>query len=820
MTYSKRVLLLSSFLASGLAVPAFAQASGETGVDAPSDIIVTARRVEERLQDVPISITVFEQEQLDNRNIVSAADLATYTPSLSTNTRFGAEKSSFAIRGFTQEIGTSPSVGVYFADVVAPRAAGQITSGNGAGPGSFFDLQNVQVLKGPQGTLFGRNTTGGAVLLVPKKPTDYLEGFVEGTIGNYDARRVKAVLNVPLADTFRVRLGVDRNKRDGYLINRSGIGPKDFADTNYIAARLSLVADLTPDLENYMIATFSDSDTNGTLPKLASCQRTPIPFGPIAVTGPLACAQFDRQIARGDGFYGVESSISDPQQHLRQWQVINTTTWQASDALTVKNIISYGEFRESTKINAFGDNLLADDRSYSFIVFAPGYSGNSAAQSTFTEELQFQGTAFSNRLNWQAGAYLEISNPLGDNTQATQILSSCTDIAAYLCKPIVAPIPIGGNVLQLSIGSLSLVSQRTSFRNIGIYGQGTYDLTDKLSVTAGLRYTHDRTKGSSKNVSARFLAENYPSLYCTKTPSVTFSSPQALDRSLCFVEFVEKSGKPTWLINIDYKPVEDVLFYAKYARGYRQGGVNTSVTGFETWSPEKVDSYEVGVKSSFSGFVSGTFNIAGFYNDFSDQQIQANLTAVPGSGAPGNAIVNAGSSRMWGVEVESSLRLFEGFRLDAAYGYLNTEVRSLTVPAIDPSFYTSITPTATVGDSLTLAPKHKVTITGTYTLPLDDSIGTVSLGATYSHTGTQIATRAITAVPENQLIPATDLVNLNVNWDSVGGLPVDLAFFATNVTKEKYRTSVSAAFTSAGFDPFIIGEPRIYGVRLRYNFGQ
>ncbi|MBV1691831.1 Plug domain-containing protein [Novosphingobium sp. G106] len=118
------------------------------------DIVVTARRSEERLQDVPISITVFNQQQISNRNVVTATDLAIYTPSLSVNQRFGPEKAAFSIRGFVQDSGTAPSVGVYFADVVSTRVQGGTTSGATAPVGSFMDLQNVQVLKGPQGTLF------------------------------------------------------------------------------------------------------------------------------------------------------------------------------------------------------------------------------------------------------------------------------------------------------------------------------------------------------------------------------------------------------------------------------------------------------------------------------------------------------------------------------------------------------------------------------------------------------------------------------------------------------------------------------------------
>ncbi|MCB2072345.1 MAG: Plug domain-containing protein, partial [Novosphingobium sp.] len=150
---------LSTVALPGLAAPALAQDSAE--IVNENDIIVTARRSEERLQDVPISITVLDQDALAKRNIVSTADLGTYVPSLSVNNQFGPEKSSFVIRGFAQEYHTAPTVGVYFADVIAPRALGPTTSGNGAGVGSLFDLENLQVLKGPQGTLFGRNTTGG-----------------------------------------------------------------------------------------------------------------------------------------------------------------------------------------------------------------------------------------------------------------------------------------------------------------------------------------------------------------------------------------------------------------------------------------------------------------------------------------------------------------------------------------------------------------------------------------------------------------------------------------------------------------------------------
>lgn len=201
----KSTLLAATVLGATTAAPAWAQTADET--NSSNDIIVTAQRVEQRLQDVPVSITVFNQTQLDSNNITNAKDIAQITPGLQVNNRYGADSTNFGIRGFTQEQRTTATVGVYFADVVAPRGSGATFGGDGAGPGSLYDLQNIQVLKGPQGTLFGRNSTGGAVLLVPKKPTDKFEGYVEGTVGDHSLWGLQAVVNLPASDSVRFRLG-------------------------------------------------------------------------------------------------------------------------------------------------------------------------------------------------------------------------------------------------------------------------------------------------------------------------------------------------------------------------------------------------------------------------------------------------------------------------------------------------------------------------------------------------------------------------------------------------------------------------------------
>lgn len=810
--------LLATAASVASATPALSQDMGASDGNGDGDIIVNARRSEERLQDVPISITVLSQEAISKRNIYNTADLGAYVSSLSVNSNFGPEKASFAIRGFVQEGKTAPSVGVYFADVVAPRANGGTTSGNGAGVGSMMDLQNVQVLKGPQGTLFGRNTTGGAILLVPAKPTDRLEGFVEASVGDYDLRRAQAVINAPLSDTFRVRLAVDRNTREGYLRNRSGIGPDRLGDTDYFAGRLSIVGDLTPDLENYTIFSYSRSKNNGVVPRILGCDTNPPAGGLAEALAPLVCLQVARQNARGDGFWDVENTNPHPVQKVEQWQVINTTTWRASDSLTIKNIVSYAEYREASSFSLWGENLVVPNAGgliLPAITMEPGASGHNSSQSTFTEELQFQGTTFGERLNWQVGAYLEVSEPLGWTSAYADVFIRCADVQTFQCTN-----PLG-------FGSVSSTNYRDTFNNKGFYAQATYKLTDRLAVTGGIRYTMDRLTDINRNVNVAVPAPGNPIFTCQNIIKFNnggnLTSPLVVDgpnAAQCENVFKIKSNKPTWLIDLEYKPSDDVMLFAKWARGYRQGGINPNNLGIETWGPEKVDTYEIGAKTSFRGAVPGYFNITGFYNDFRGQQLAVNSVIAPafqGIVPPIQAIVNAGKSRLWGVEVDAAVRPFEGLSLDAGYTYLNTKLQSIAA-ITPPVFYESLIPSAQEGEALSLSPKHRLTVSGTYTLPLDASIGEVAFGATYTYTAANAAVSKIFS-PSYYRIKASNLLNLNVDWKSVLGSPVDLSFFMTNVTNEKLVTFPTGAWQTFGAESGHLNMPRMFGFRARYRFG-
>lgn len=433
------------------------------------------------------------------------------------------------------------------------------------------------------------------------------------------------------------------------------------------------------------------------------------------------------------------------------------------------------------------------------------------------------------------------------------MFANCTNIYAFQCTPYT--IPVSG--VPFAIGNVSVARNDYFFINKAVYAQGTYSFTRQLALTVGGRWTWDKVRTTGDGVgSGNGLSTGgrvsptgltpFPlgangqanQLRCTQavTPADPAVRANLLTNKLCFREFTQKSDKPTWTIDLTYKPVDAVMAYAKYSRGYRGGGVNQSNVGNERWDPEKVDTYEIGVKTSFNGAIRGTFNVSGFYNNFVDQQISVFINActagVGGCTAAApvgiNGIQNVGKSKIKGIEADLLLEPFQGFRLEAGYTYLDAKVKKSEVPACDATRYDCVNAVFLLaGDELFYSPKHRLTVTGTYTLPLDESMGRIAVGATFVHTARQYFSHNddhafdVGAIPFNpSLLSATNLLTLNANWTDVAGAPIDLAVFATNVTNRKYRVAASNSLATLGGDYAILGEPRMYGVRLKYRFGE
>jgi iron complex outermembrane receptor protein len=801
----KLALCVTTAVCGLAATPAFAQ---EQTVN---EVIVTARRVDERLQDVPLAVQVVSQEQLDRNNIRSVANLGAIAPSLTVNSLFGEDAARFAIRGFSQASRTPAAVGVYFAEVVAPRAGnGSTAAGDGAGPGEIFDLENVQVLNGPQGTLFGRNTTGGSVLLSPKKPTDTFEGYVEATYGNYDARGVQAVVNVPINDAMRFRAGIDTMNRAGYMKNLQPYGPKRYADRNYIGWRASLVVDVTPDIENYTVVHGFWTDNYGPAQKMTNCTGS-IPFGL------LSCQQLAR--AAGKGFYSFEAPLEHPRVWIKQWQAINTTTWTVNDNLTVKNILSFSEYMARYTEDIVGANFVIPSGALGPLPSTGIYAGqhfgafqsthgigvNQHDQQNYVEELRLQGKALDNRLNWQGGLYYEKSDPRHPSGTFSPNLLQCFNAETFNC------VDVFGGLLNRSVGSINKQTGKVSFLNKAVYGQVNYAVSDRLKLTGGLRYTWDRTVASAELITYRQFSRTFtPNV---PTPGCTLAG---FADAACRTWTLTRSKAPTWLVSADYKLTPDVMVYASYSRGYRQGSVTYNAPPpYQSTRPEKVDAYEVGTKSTFSAPFPGRFNAAAFYNKLANQQITVNLQSSQNLTTPTNVIQNAGSSVIAGLEFELSIRPVTGLTLDANYEYLYTKVKSLDTQPVVGAIYDIVRAAAETGSRLPYTPTQKWTVSGSYRLPLDEALGDIDVSATYSWTGNLVNTSGPFGV-----VPSIGLLNGQITWSSVTQKPVDISVFATSLTGEKYYTATTDLTGAAGFVSAVVGEPRMYGVRVKYRFGQ
>lgn len=618
-----RKLLVAAMLASaGAALPQVAIAQqAETTAASNNEIIVTAQRREERAQDVPITITAFSNEGLRERGVTNLQGLQSQVPSLviAPNGQASRDVMSPSIRGQSASFQGSPGVVVYMNEVPLPSG---ITLSNQGGPGQFVDLQNVQVLSGAQGTLFGRNTTGGAILLTAAKPTDKLEGYVQGGFGNYNMTELEAVLNVPLSDKARVRLVGASRDRDGFTqdVNWN----KDRDDQHWRMARAGLWLNPVEGVYNYTMAYYGYSKTNGTgvVAKdfntayydalanrpvdISSYNNLPAgtlvyPLGAIR-GGYNFCGQIpnltptkypdcsngnyydnliteqnargNRKVAHGvDDFAKVES-----------WGVNNTTDVDLTANLKLRNIISYAELKSYYSNDM--DGTVAP-------IYDTGLTGFSEKfprdwYKLFTEELQFQGSALEDKLTYTVGGFYLKQSPAGDMS------SYAINVCAY-ADPMECT--IGRNNLAVTNESKALYAQATL--DLGAFSPAL----DRLRLTAGYRYTWDHITGSNTSWNSQMNADGTPvanTFSCAWTDAPVGDYQDVLDT--CRFTGNYKSKSPNWTIGLDYRPIDNLLVYGKVTRGYKAGGFNGYAVFPETrtFGPEYVTDYEGGFKSDFN----------------------------------------------------------------------------------------------------------------------------------------------------------------------------------------------------------------------------
>ena len=728
------------------------------------EITVTARRREESLYAVPVAVTALSPGDIRARGIQTAEDLQNYVPSLNVSSSVTRDDYTFSLRGMGPTGGSGPGavlagggtgVVTYFADVPT----------SGAGPGLFYDLESVQVAAGPQGTLFGKNTTGGAVLFVPKKPVNDFEGSVEYGMGDYNMKTATAVVNVPLVDDkVLLRVAGQFLDRDGFTIDR---GPyfagKDYDNRDYWALRATLLLRPFDNLENTTIFSALHSEGNGDGFVLTA-------VNPAGAFGSLLSPLLAEQQASG-----IRSTSLSANEIDRRYNdgVINTTRWSISEQWQFKNIFSYQVQKWRNSEDVDGTSLVLDD-------LVPVGQGWHTQVGTYTEEPQIQGAALDDHLKITAGAYYEDGHNIAPQPYQVQVAL--------------------GNFL------INQIDQSNAERSRGLYAQTTYDFgglyssLDGLKLTTGYRYTWD----------------NYSYGIASFSPSegnACLTSSGAYPASDCAFSASGQSGGSSWTLGLDYQlPV--ALVYLRSGRGYVPGGFNPSFGftpgGVDTpqfrFAPESVIDVELGVKSEF--------NIAGapaqvtadiFHSDYTN--IQRYVSEVLPGGIASNFTANASEAEIEGFEFQGSIAPATGLTLTATYSYNHGKYTKID-PAAAPSL---------VGVPFSYLPENKASLGATYKLPLAQTAGEYSLGLFYSY---QSRFFDAPSVQPFDYIEGYGLLNARLDWNHIFQTTLDASFFMTNVTDKVYRVGQYNDLVANGYITSFYGEPRMWGVQLRYRFGK
>lgn len=787
------------FLTSG---QVFAQpaAPGEGSPPAPAiansqlqEIVVTARRKEESAQTVPVSLTAISAATLAAQGVETTNDLQRLVPGIILNGAGSLSNTTYTIRGQGKAVTGPglPSVITYFNEIPLPSIGSYTPT---------FDMDNIQVLKGPQGTLFGRNTTGGAVLVYSQQPGPHFEGYVQADLGDYNKHYFQGALNVPVVeDKLFVRLAADIERRDGYT-NDITTGQK-FDDTNMSAGRLSVLATPTDAIKNSFVFDYTDFNTNG---------LGEIPFHPLNA-GIAAAA-----VAEGITGRNVATSIS-PYEKETYWGVSNTTSVDF-DILTVKNIFGYRYVGTDYLANADGLNgAPIPDLGLGSLGVVPGqtsvllHAKNISQQKQISDEFQLSGTALDNKLSWLAGAFYLIERPDGPDGLAEDLFRPTP---ASATTSLIVNNFLGG---AWPVGALA--DTLYGDQSKAIFGNLSYDLGSLLKglkLNAGGRYTWDREsicsngRASISLATGLSLVPQYNSVSeCEADHGSAYGGPS-------FSSSVA-SKAPTYTLGLDYTLNDDVFLYFTTRSGYRAGGLNAptlpaSLSAFQTFKPQKVTDYEIGAHAKFKlDDWRGRFNIAAFTSEFSQLQLQATgitaasgIPGVTGGNQPANTAleINAGTATTQGVEVDGLLSPFRGLNFTYSATYLDEHYDTVSVPSILAPFFSAT--------NFTGVPRWSFQTALQYYLPVNEAIGDVSVNASYYYIAKEYQGVA--------LLPAYGLANFNINWSGVYGKPLDVTFYVDNAFDTTYVQDVLLSTASFGVYTGNYGPPRMFGVRARYSF--
>jgi iron complex outermembrane receptor protein len=720
------------------------------------EVVVVARRREELAQTVPIAINVVSPVLLKEQNITNPYDLANQIPGLTQCC--GAHFDNFdgdLMRGVR-------GVQNYIKGVPIPYSTGGNTT--------YFDVGNIQVLKGPQGTLFGGSNDAGSILYEPEKPKNTYGGYVMAGFGDYGHKEIEAVANIPIiADKLLARVGGEYYDTDGYIHDPSQ--NKDLNDSHYWNARATVTFRPTDDIENEFFVNYFDSHNN-------SDQYVLKYFNPKGLAAQFLPGFADlayKQIAAG--LYNLVSTPPSGETYGNntQWTLINTTTWNINDDLAIKNIAGYVEIRlannyNATPLGAFLDTVTVLPNGNP--VASGGIGGGGGPHVQYSDELQVIGKAFGEKLDYVVGTFNSL---YGTRSPLTPIYSS-------------------------TFGFVQGASDGKEQRTNAIYAQGTYDLSDwvdGLKFTGGYRYTWDKQ-----------YAQTYGFNYYT---GGTLQANKS---------FLGHFHKPSYTVGIEYHYTPSTMFFITNSKGFQTGGFTTSAAGLPdsltTFQPESLNNIEVGVKSDFEiGGVKSRVNLSGFYGLYDNIQAgvtQSYISTLNGQTALTTVTENAADAHISGIDGEFTVIPFDGLSVFLAFEYLNDKFERFNSPVqgdlSEAPFF--------------LTPKWKYVLRGTYrlpVLPVDGSLGELKVTPSWTWQSGVVDAEEIDA-PKGDRTGQYGTLNASVTWNNIlGQSGLDGTFYGTNLLENTRSIGGLAVYAALGFTSVLPPPPRMFGATLRYTFG-
>ena len=843
--------LILSVSAIGIIVgaePAFAQIQDD-------EVIVTATRRAESIQDIPIAVTAILPEDLEKQGVVNVQNLGSVAPSFAvSNAQTASGSVVLRIRGVgttSNNIGFESAVGIFI--------DGAYQSRPGIALSEFVDVERVEVLRGPQGTLFGRNTSAGALNITNVRPDlNEAGGFINATYGNYDLMNLQGAVNIPLAEgKVAARLTGAIRERDGYVdvLDRNGvqIGESNGVSQYYLRGQIGFEGEENWKGRVVVDHAYNDSQCCNAVELLRSGVETGRLFAAVGLglTGGMAAPNratdpndTDTMQAALDDRISTSSQVTNPS--MDQTGVVAELEYALSDST---DAIYIGSYREWNSTNEYDSAFSGLD----LFNVVPGSPGGTQI-NTMTHELRFQGNALDDRLSWLVGGYYadediqQTANfELGADYDRFAGALLAGAIAGTGNNPfILGPTPYttftGINPAGASAGN----SYAQDSKSWSIFTHNTFDVTDKLDLTIGLRYSDESKDGS-------FSQANVNNPVCLATPAqLSGANPNGMVRALlaggltpaqagtigntafvlgCF-PFVAPADLPLaaalplprsysdtfkddeliYTGKLGYKFNNDVSTYASFTHGYKAGGFNLDSTAAvggadPRFDSELVDAYEIGLKSKlFDNML--TLNVAAFYQDFKNFQV------LEFTGAQFRTF-NVAKAQTKGVEIESVLRPTDNITLNGGLTLLDAKYPDDCAGSV-----TFENVTRLCGNALTNAPKTVGIIGATYDGELGGDYTFFLNGSLRYESNRRTSTQARLA--NGNLLPF-DIQEANTKINLRAGIGNEahgwgLEAWSTNITDESTRGVTFGTTLRSGSRSAFVQDPRFYGVTARKNF--